>query len=375
MPDVTQDVQPKAEQSSGVPEKSPFSGDAMDKFAEQIGLFEDEPKSPAKAKKPALKDGKPCEDCPDGDEESTETETAPKGTPKVPFKVLKDKSGKEVPVYSQEELDELALKGATGQKQSQSEEKSQQTEDRLRNAMSQLDRIERYAQGGTPEGTTQKAEEPEEEIDLDTIDDPAVRNLLKKQNEQIKALRQIADTTVQTKKSEMVREVSSALDQVFLKAREETPFEEIRFEEKGPNYSETLFSGLLQQKVSKDKMETGKLRGIDQYIKESVADLNKLERYYRGKYSNSSGEITAEAVISKYPQVAEEIGQRAVANWQQKLEEAPPVAKSRSEDILTRRESGKKKEFKGIEDALNQAMSQPDIAEALEEAGKKARLF
>lgn len=374
MPKETQDVQPKTETSSGAPEKSPFAGDAMDKFAEQIGLFEDEPKAPAPAKQKALKETKPCEDCPDGDEAESQPKTAPKEAPKTPFKVLKDSAGKEVPVYSQEELDELALKGATGQKQSQAEAKAQQIEDRLRNAMLQLDRIEKYAQGGAPPEEA-KGGEPEEEVDLDTIDDPAVRNLLKKQNEKIQRLSKVAETTVQTKRSDVIKEVGSALDEIFKSAREETPFEDIRFEKDGPNFSETLFSGLLQQKVSRDKLEKGELRGVDQYIKEAVADLNRIERYYRGKYSNSKGELTSEQIISTYPKIAEEIGQRAVADWQKKLDEAPPVAKSRSEDILHRRESGaESKGFKSLDEALSQAFANPEIAEALEEAKRKTHV-
>lgn len=380
----TQDTQKKTEGSSVVPEKSPFSGDAMDRFAEQLGFFEDEPKSPAKAKQKALKDGKPCENCPDEDAEPTDAKTAPSKvaqetkTPRQPFKVLKDQSGKDIPVYSQQEYDELAIKGATGQRQSETDAKAKQIEDRLANAMLQLDRLESYSRGQTTPAKPAEVSPQEEEIDLDTIDDPAIRTTLKKLKKDNEELRQQVGGTVQATREVKVKEVQSVLDQLITKAREETPFEDIRFEENGPNFSEELFTGLVQQKVSKDKLQTGQLRGIDQYVKESIADLNKIEGYYKSKFSAKDGdkEITADTVLSKYPKIAEEVGQRAVADWQKKLEEAPPVAKSRSEDILRRRESGgDNKGFKNLDEALDQAFSNPEIAEALEEAKKKSPLY
>src|SRR4030042_1187574 len=219
MAEATQDTQVKTGESSGIPEKSPFSGDAMDRYAEQLGLLDDNPSEPAGAKQEALKKTKPCEGCPDEDEGETPSATVSKGTPEkkapqTPYKILKDKDGTEVPVYSQDELDELAIKGATGLKQSQTEAKADVDRDRLRNAMLQLDRIQSFANGEAPQ-TADGQPAKEEEIDLDTIDDPALRSYLKRQGNELRELRKVAGVTVQEKKGEVVREIGNVLGEVY----------------------------------------------------------------------------------------------------------------------------------------------------------------
>jgi len=373
----------KTEKPSVEPRRSIFEGDEMDKFAEQIGLFAEEPESEARAKEKAP-EAEPCEECPGGKSEKPKSETPPKEAPKKeeqkPFRVLKDESGKEIPVYSEEELYKLALKGATGQRQSETEKKFKEVEERLERALEQLSRIETYARGVPPPAETkppEEAEQKEEGLDLEAIDDPVIREHLKKLADENKKLRAKVETGLQATRETMVKELQSALDQVVQTARKEYPFEDVRFEDNGENFSEHLFAGLLQEKVARDRRENRPLRRIEEYTVEAIKDLNRLENFYRGKFRNSAEkiEITADIIAEKYPQIAEEIGQRAVASYLKKLEEAPPLAKARSDESVNRKPGEKKKGWKGLDDALSAAFQDEEIVEALEEARKKTLAF
>lgn len=375
MPEETRDAQATGQSSVKSEEKPDFLS-GLDKYADELGLFKDE-QPEEKVEKKATK-AKPCENCPDEDEEvsgakTTRDKVSAPGERK-PFKVLKV-DGKDHPVYSQEEYDELAAKGLGFRESKTADAKVSEVEDRLNAALEQLDRIETYARG-PQEAAGPEKESKDEEVELETIDDPAVRNELKQLREQVKGLSKQATVGLEASRSSKVKELSTALDNLVSQSREKYPFEDIKFEGEDENYSEKLFAGVVQHLVSDDKVKTGKLRPIQNYIQDAVKQLNRIESFYKGKYEGKGGggkgTMTADVIISKYPDIAKEIGQKAIAAHLKVQEDAPPVVKSRSEDVLGRKD-GKSKSggYKGLDDAIEAALSNPEFSEALaKELGK-----
>lgn len=382
MADEVKDQSPETGKSS-LPERDFFSGDKMDRFIEEQELFKEEQAAPPKAEAAPAK--KPCPGCPPDEKPQATPET------RKPLRVLKV-DGKDYPIYSEKDLDDLAQKGAhytqERQKDSKWEKSLGEREDKFSQAVENLSRLAQTLEtrGQQPPPNGRDVEEPkEEEPDYDAIDDPAVRTVLKKLSDENRALKQDVQMAKGVTQNVTAEKMKTELDQVLAGARERHPFEEIKDEESGENITQGIFAGLLSYKVNRDRMLMSQdpkrsLKPVHEYIEETARDLNRLESRFKGNIKREAGlesdKVTVDLMLDKFPDVADEIGQRAVAEYLRKLDAAPPVAKSRSEDTLRKRDSLRKPgEFTSIDDALAAALKDTVISEGLDEAQRKSRQY
>ena len=382
MADEVKDQSPETGKST-LPERDFFSGDKMDRFIEEQELFKEEQAAPPKAEAAPAK--KPCPNCP---------EEKPEAKPETrkPLRILKV-DGKDYPIYSEKDLDDLAQKGAhytqERQKDSKWEKSLGEREDKFSQAVENLSRLAQSLETRSQQVPTngRDVEQPKEEegLDFDSIDDPAVRTVVKKLSDENRALKQDVQMAKGVTQNVTAEKMRTELDQVLAGARERHPFEEIKDEESGENITQGIFAGLLSYKVNRDRMlmaqdPSKSLRPVHEYIEETAKDLNRLESRFKGDIKREAGlesdKVTVDLMLDKFPDVADEIGQRAVAEYLRKLDAAPPVAKSRSEDILRKRESLRKPgEFTSIDDALAAALKDTVISEGLDEAQRKSRQY
>lgn len=387
--EVKDQAQVTPEKSYKLPEKDFFFGDNMDKFIEEQGLFKEEQPAPKADAAPAKK---PCANCPD--EVAPDKDQAAKPETRKPIRVLKV-AGKDYPVYTEKDLDDLAQKGAhytqERQKDSRWEKSLSDREDRFSQAVDRLGQIASLLQPASQpqaqpgNGGTQEATTKETDIDLETIEDPAMKSLAKRLLDDNRKLKQDVEEAKGVTKNVTAERMKTELDQVLAGARERHPFEEYVDEDTKENITQGVFAGLMSYKVNRDRLLMAQdpnvqLKPVHEYIEETARDMNRLENYFKSKSAVEAGiaadKVTADLVISKFPEVAQELGQRAVAEHLKKLEEAPPVAHSRSEDLLKRRETPRKPgEMKSIDDYLAEAVKDPEISAALDEAQRKSRFY
>jgi hypothetical protein len=356
---------PKSDEDYKLPDRGFFQGDDMMKFAEQMeGAVRAAP-TPEKKEKRPCPDGAPCP----GEEKEAKPDE------RKPYKILKIK-GKEVPVYSEKEYDDLAQKGGhytqERQKDSEWERDLQSREERIERLSPHIERIVEFLDGGgeLPGARAPKREEPlpEEEI-LDPIAAERMQRLearlgtLESENKNLKGRAQV----------DSFERAQRELTETFNSVSREVPFEQV-LDEDNRNVSQEIFAGLIALKANKDalrlKSERGfKMKTMAEYMTDTAKDMAYLEKHFRG---NGPGEVSAEIVKTKFPKVAEALGQEAIDVYLRKLEESgEPVVRATKAEPSVR---PPKREIKSISDALEQGMADPEIMEGLGELGRKFRL-
>jgi hypothetical protein len=379
----------KAGQSSEpgykLPERDFFGGTEMMDFLGHIEALGDKPAEKAKAPEPEKKSTeKPCKDCPPG-----ETEAKPKEERK-PYRVLKVE-GKETPVYSEDELVELAQKGAhytqRRQKDAEWEKDLDERDAKLQALAPQIERIVQFIEGGgklptvgdqvdptKSEGADQS--EPEEEI-LDPAAEKKFKRLeatlaaLQKENESLKT------KTEKDEKAVLFGKAQKELTESFEAVTKEIPFEQVVDDEEGRNISQEAFAGLFSLKVNRDslrvKNERGfKMKTVQEYMAETAKDLAKIEKKFKSN-GVQPAELTAETVKKNYPKLAEALGQEAVDSYLKSIEDgaAPVIRPSKTEPSITT----PKKEITSLDDAIEKGLADPEIAEAMDVLGQQHKRF
>lgn len=350
-----------------MPERGFFQGDDMAKFAEQLEMAGKQ-STTAPEKKP---EKRPCPEgvpCP-GDEKKAKPEEG------KPYKVAKVK-GKEIPVHSEKEWDDLAQKGLymtqERQRDSEWEKDLQVREERMERLSPHIERIVEFLDGGGefPGVRVPKEEpqQPEEEI-LDPIAAERMKHLetrlgtLEAENKNLKGRAQV----------ESFEKAQRGLTETFDEVSKEIPFEYVK-DEDGRNITQDLFAGLMALRVNKDafrlKAERGfKMKTMRDYMADTAKDLAHLEKHFRG---NGVGDVSPEIIKTKFPKVAEALGQEAIDVYLRKVEESgEPIVRATKTEPSVR---SPKKQFTGISDAVEQGLNDPEIMGGLEELGRKFRL-
>lgn len=379
-----QDQSPEPEKSYKLPEKDYFSGDNMEKFATEMGLFKDEQPAPEKAAaKPVEK--KPCPNCPPEEVAAKTAEAKPET--RTPIKVLKV-NGQDVPIYSEKDLVDLAQKGAhytqERQKDAKWEKSLQEREAKINALIEEIKGARQQGQSATAADQQKLQEEKaRQDAELEAIEDPAAREAIKKRDAEVEALKRQNEESrralQKTALDGLLKEMDGTLDTM----REKYPFEEVKSED-GRNITQEFFGAVythrLKEEMARAEREPGyqpkSLAGI---MEDTLRDIHAQEKHFRGTAKEaavlSADSVTADVILEKYPQIAEELGQRAVAAHLKTMGEAPPTAKGRSDGLMRRSgESGKKAGgFASLDEAFAAAGNNPEIASAIEEASKKAR--
>jgi len=366
-------VQPEAkpEQSDKpvLPEKDFFQGDSMFKFMEQIEAAAEKPAAKPKPEEKAKEE--PCVGC-DDDKTKATAEAKPQPEERKPIKVLKVK-GKDVPVYSEDELTELAQKGADytqkRQRDADWERDLEAREAKIERVAPLIERLLQQVESGQPIAPgTQKESKPEEEEEQPI--DPAAERLIKKMQARLDQIESENKTLKQSSQQEFFKRAQEELNNTFVEVTKEHPFTQVKDEE-GRNISQELFSAVAAFKANRDQiqMKTNpghKMRSIQEYFAETARDIAYLEKHF--KSNGQPTEITPETVKTQFPKVAEKLGEEAIETYLRQKEDgsAPVVKPSKAEPSVT----ASKKDIKGLDDGLAQAMNDPRIMDAFAEIGE-----
>jgi len=364
-----------------LPERDFFRGDKMKKFIEDVALSEKE-----QAKKP---------------EEEAVEKTKP-DEKKQPIEIL-IVDGKEVPVYTKEELKEHAQKGyhytKKRQEDSEKEKELERREAEIRKFESNiqlfqdrfgkpLEELLRAANEGKLESIKpeEKADEEAEMklklkafMDNQYVDEDqkaVVKFLLDKQEKLEAKTKETESKTIDSEKAAMVKQAKEQLKKVIEDTRKEHPFEDIK-DDDGSDLTETFLGGMVVTEVNKDKIramadKSFQPRDLPTIFRDSVIGLNKIESIYKKRFVNSTGEklpeqITAEQLTAKYPDQIKALVQEGVVSYLKNQEETSlPIAKSRETEAKIKSEEGKK-EIKGLDDALVKAKQDDEIKEGLKD--------
>lgn len=389
--EVKKEQDPKTKEPSyELPKTEFFEKGNIRKFAEHYGLFDGELGSPGKpplkdAPKAPAKGDEDCPGCPKGTDKKAAA-TPPAKEPaaeRKPIRVLKV-NGKDHPVYTEEELNNLAQMGVDyntkRQKDKDWEKDLQGHEDRLANLAAPLTKLaELVEKGGRLPGV---AQEVEEETNDETIDesliDPAVKKKMDFYETRIKDLEARDSMREGERNVAQAQRATQAIDQIVIKSREEFPFtQEIKDGE--DNIVETLFAGTVVATVNKEAIQKRmdpnfNQRPLPEVIRDSARRMNVVEQYYAKKYGETA-KVTLDALKKDNPDLYREIGEDYVAAQKKETGDLPPRVSATNREVNPKNVTGQKTDGSAapkdaIRDALIRGLADPEVQDGLQEIGQ-----
>jgi len=389
--EVKKEQDPKTKEPSyELPKTEFFEKGNIRKFAEHYGLFDGELGSPGKpplkdAPKPSTKEGEDCPGCPKGTDKKAAA-TPPAKEPaadRKPIRVLKV-NGKEVPVYTEEELNNLAQMGVDyntkRQKDKAWETDLQGHEDRLAKLAAPLMKLAEIAEkGGLPGIRRQEPEEQTDEEDLDeSLIDPAVKKRMVAQETRIKELEARDSEREGERNVAQTQKATQVIDQIVIKSREEFPFTQ-EIKDGDDNIIETLFAGTVVATVNKEaiqkKMDPNfNQRPLPEVIRDSARRMNVVEQYYAKKYGETA-KVTLDALKKDNPDLYREIGEEYIAARNKETGDLPPRVPATNREVSSRSAPSQKTDRTvapkdAIRDAISRGLADPDVQDGLQEIGQ-----
>ena len=365
--DLTQTQPPVKAEAGKLPERDFFTPANFSKFAEELGMMdEDKPPAPSK-KEPTEK--QPCSNCDDQG--------------RAPIATLKVK-GEDVHVYDQDKLLELAQKGThftqERQKDAEWEKKLTAREEDLRKTMEPMAKLAEYirkTQAGEaavkPEGIQADIQKV---LDSDYVD-PEVKGVLQGMASKIESLENQNKEFQAQSHEQNFEKARTVLDGVFNQIREEHPFDNVDLD--GRNIMPELYAGVVSTLANNDQMravseEGFKPRGVREIMTEAAKTLSTLEKHYQAKFSGNGDatKLTVEELTKTRPDLIESIREAAIAGYLEESGSEPPKVRTTRSDPVSDGTSSSKKKFKGLDDSLRQGLNDPDILAGLEAVAKGA---
>lgn len=360
-------------------EEAPLYSDMgnMGKFIEQMKMGEESAKEEPKP------ESKPCVGCPD--EDALAKFTKEDGTKAID---IIEVDGRNHPIYTRDDYVTLAKSTAKEAEQKPGESMAQY-EERLAQVSGPLNELVKLMKQGKPLPTAKQEAEEEELTDLDTLDD-GIRNVFMKQKDTIGSLKaeleglkgQVAVHTDNANRQSIER-TAKRMDEEFAEIKKEFPFDEIMAKD-GTNITQNEYAGLVSVHANLDRMQAAKdpgfkPRNMPELMRATASDMKAKEDYYRKKFSgsedggNPSGEMTAEMLIEKYPEIANEVGKIAIVKYMKEAKEGtdPEVRSTNREASPTERKTNK--DFKSIDDAFDAAFKDEEVVKGLEEISQRNR--
>jgi hypothetical protein len=215
----------------------------------------------------------------------------------------------------------------------------------------------------------------ETDVDEDELDlmDPAVAKRIRDQKaENIRLQKQIDAITpavAQNQREKLERDTDAA----FEEARLAHPFDTVVHPKTGEDLSEKVFAGICGYLINQDKMAGRKVKDIPEYVREATVIVSDFQSTMRGA---SAEPVTTDLVSQKYPKVAKEIGDAAVADYLNAQRGLPPSPRPTQSEPSSRSEgSPDKKGIKSVKQGINAFFDDPrraaDFAASLEAQRKK----
>lgn len=363
----------QVQQPAGQPTKT-FS----DTFNEGWSKYEEEMRV---AKEPVKSPPQTEEECPGCEKERRAKEAAAQKETRTPYKILKVQ-GKEVPVYSEQELIDMAQMGVdyTKKRQSDSEDRKRWEGDfgdradklaGLEQKFNQLwDKLQGKAESPAEAVRQQVVSSPEqdkaklyEQYGIDDFTEPATKKMV----DEVYALKQtITALDQKTRQAEaqskllMLRDALGNLKQVITEARGQYPFEEY-FDDNGENLTSKQYISLLQSKA-----QAAPNRPLPELAVEAVKELHSMQKQAKGntKPLEDILKMSPDAIKSQFPEVysklAEHFRPQAVADYETERQKVPPsLSQKRPEVDLAH--AGQEKKYDTWQDWLNAGMKDPEV--------------
>lgn len=346
------------EDSKGKP--SFMSPGAMSEWAEEanINIFDD-PESPP-------------EDTPEPESETKDDDKSDKMSADKNEATDEDKS-EEGKTPSKEEQKSEADERHTERTESleDREKRIAEQNEELSKKIDQLNEIlTREGQGQqqvTEEIEPDKKESQEDKIDLDDIDDPAARNTVKTLLGEISGLKRQIQTFEQFSQKQQYAEVRKGLEATMSQARQDYPFEDVVDEKTGRNVAMEAVSSIVAIEAQKDKQAHDrdhgyKMRSLKDLFSQAAQTVQALQK--AAKSETKSEPVTAENILKEHPEVAKEIGEAYLANYQKEQSEGAPIPKGNSREASTKSlqdQREKEKHSGDLRDRIRAGLNDPDV--------------
>ena len=306
------------EQSTEVEEKEPTTLDehfdiGFEKLEAEATAKEEKKKEETKPEEKKdielAKDEELCPECPEGKKK------------KEPYKVIKRK-GEDIPVYSQEEYDDLASKGLDYTKKTQdlasdrkdAEAKYQEKEDVMTALTEKFNAMAiSFEERGILPSTKIKEETPKtkEEIYKDYgIDEeyaePWQHRLVDEVVKLKEDLKESKQKNLQNEgfiKNIATKEATKGLADVIIEAKKKYPFEEIFSDDKKINYTARQFVRAMKEKVDTAK-EAGNPYNIADIAIETTKEFSEMQRKTAEKKGPGiAADMSVDDIKANYPEL------------------------------------------------------------------------
>lgn len=342
--------------------------------------WEEAEKEEAQEPAPPKKEAEPeCPECPDKKKAALAPDT------RKPYRVLKV-DGKDVPVYSEDELAEWAQKGHDYTKKTQklSDERREFDTDRKKLEKLSEDVIELLKRGEKPTGELQKDQkkegmEPEgariptkEELyarfKVDEFTDEPTKNLI---DAHVELMTEFRDHRIRSEESNkiaqalLVKEAVMKIGEFIAEARQEFPFEDVIDQETGKNLTAHEFMDKILP-----RFEAEKGRPIKEIVRDVTREYHLGQRGSKGKESaDVKDDMSPEDFRKKFPGLAARLSETAkktaVADHEDEMSKLPPSIETKRGESL-KDEAGKNKAaFESLDESIDEFFKNPANTENL----------
>jgi len=345
-----------------------MSPGAMSEWAEEANIFVDEEAPPDKPPE--------AEKEPEGDDKSNKKSADPKATDA-------DKSGESENASPKEEGSQVDERHTERSKTLEERERTlNEKEEALAQKLDQLNEVlsrEGQGQQQAADGSQPAGEQPQEDnIDLDEIDDPAARNTVKSLLSEIGGLKRQIKTFEKFSQRQQYDEVRKGLEATVSQARKDFPFEDTIDKKTGRNVAMDAVANIVAIEAQKDQValkkdKNYKVRNLTDLFSHAARSVQALQG--SAKADTKSEPVTAEGILKNHPDIAKEIGEAYLANYQkEQAEEGAPVPRGTSREAsieALQKQQNKRKNSGSLRDRLDAAMEDPEIYNALKKATAK----
>jgi hypothetical protein len=363
------------------------------KFQEEMEIASAPPK-----KIDTLPSEEECPECPrdkDGKIIQVKKSEQAKKEERKPFKILKVQ-GKEIPVYSEQELIDFAQMGIdyTKKRQADSSEKKKWEEDfasrvdKLNETSATFNKIWDTLQAGQPTkilGITTEKEQPKGEVELTKeklyeqyqIDpefaEPYQLKMIDdiiEQRKTMKGLELKSNQAFDAVKIMMAEKALINVQKIIIDTREKYPFEEI-FDEEGQNLTAKQFLSLLKAKMDSKDYENKPLPDI---FVETVKDIHYLQSKGTTQVEVSpTEEMSPEEFAEKFPSLFQKTSAKLkdqhIAEYLDNQEKLPPSLKMGKREVDLSKLKQHKGEYKDLDEALLAGFSDPEVSKGFSTGG------
>jgi hypothetical protein len=350
MPDQGQDTA-----QSKTPEVS-YSDGFDSKWNEMMDVGKEGTAADTTEAKPAT--AKKEEPCPGCDKKKAEQEAQAKAdAERKPYKVLKVQ-GKDVPVYSEEELINMAQMGVdyTKKRQSDADEKRKwegEYEGKHRELTELTEKYEKLfatIKPGERIPGTEQTFKPAEPVSKKSIyeeygiDPEYADGFQKKMIDDTVAMREkVAAYETKLQQVEaftnamVLKETATNLGKVIKEERDKFPIDEIMSEDGSENLTQKQFASMIMAKNEQAKAQ-GKKPDLAEMSREVVREIHFMQSKSKTVAApDISNELTPEQFAAKYPdlykKVADKVTGKAVAEYVETKENLPPSLESRKTEV------------------------------------------